>query len=150
MDRDRFRTCASDLVKLSDQLLKLSGMPDRATRHDFEAAATLVSRAAKDLEDLLKVQLPGCICRRIQDDYYNYLEYAEACQHHGGLFHQHAATRAHYEKLENALKDEVRMRFITAALTGTASDQSTNKHIVQNALDLADEALRRLVDKAGT
>jgi len=149
MDRDRFRTCARDLVKMADQLIKLSTMPDRATRHDFETAATLVSRAAKNLEDLLEAQLPGCICRRIVDDNYNYIDYAEACQHHGSLFRQVAAMKARYEKIEDDLKNEARMKILPAALAAAATAWpaagSTDAALAGAAFRLTDEVLRRLV-----
>ena len=149
MDRDRFRTCSRDLRKLSEQQYRLAEMPDRATKNDFEAAAKQMLRAAEDLEDLLKAQLPGCICRRIVDDNYNYLDYAEACQHHGSLFRQVAAMKARYEKIEDDLKNEARMKILPAALAAAATAWpaagSTDAALAGAAFRLTDEVLRRLV-----
>lgn len=149
MDRDRFRTRAQDLRKLSEQLVQLSTMPDRVTKKDLESSANLMLRGAEDLDALLTVQLPGCVCRRVVHDDYDYLDYSERCLHHRQLHLRCEQSKEHYAKLEKALKDDLRLRFVTAALTGTASCPSgdgflDNDDLIRRAIAIADETIDRI------
>ena len=79
-----------------------------------------MSYAAADLGRLMNARLPGCICRRIEDEHYSRLVYEKTCTHHSSLFHQEKSLEEGYAKAEKVLKDEPRMRVIIAALTGAA------------------------------
>ena len=143
MDHDRFRARARDLRACAALVGGLTQMPDRATPKDFQQAADLLVGAADDLETLIKVRPAGCTCRGIQGDNYGYLVYVEGCLHHGHLYETHARLKADYEKLESALKNEARMKLVTAALTGAAMHDSGDREL-KRAIDIADEALRLL------
>jgi hypothetical protein len=105
--------------------------------------------AATDLDDLVKASLPGCVCLRIQDDNYDYLDSSEDCRHHAQLHHLRESLKADYTKMEKALKNETRLKLVTAALEGSAMQSSTtdyvNQHVSQ-AIAIADEAIRRLTE----
>ncbi len=148
MDRDRFRKRATDLRNCADLVGRLTEIPDRATQKDFHQAANLMAGAANDLEELVKGSLPGCICRRIQDENYDYLNYAEGCRHHGQLYVMREGLKANYAKMESALKNEVRMKLVAAALAGTAGlssgDDRDEDHLAKRAIAIADEAICRI------
>jgi hypothetical protein len=145
MDRDRFRKRATELRDWVSIARTLSNAPDRATAKDFSSAADLMEKAARDLDDLLKATLPGCICRSIfYDDGGGYIDYEKDCRHHGSLYRQLEQNEAHYVKMERALKDEVRLRIVTSALTGTAISPHDNEDLVRWALAIADEVLEQI------
>jgi hypothetical protein len=153
MDQDRFRTRARDLRAFADRMMPLAKMPDRATGDDLQLAANLAVKAADSLDELLKATPPGCICRRIEHDNYSYLDYAQSCRHHGQLYVMREALKTNYEKMERALKNEVRMKMVTAALTGTAclepqSDACDRNRYVERALEIADETIRRIATES--
>ena len=63
---------------------------------------------------------------------------------------------ADYAKMEKALKNEARMKLVAAALSGTAGlrpdaeaiDQHGRNLYVENALEIADAAIRRITETA--
>jgi hypothetical protein len=145
IDRGRFTNRVRDLSALADRLTKLSALPERATADDFRSAAGQAREAANDLTELLKAQLPGCICRRIQDEGYDYLDYNERCPHHRQLYVLRETLKADYEKMEKKLKNAPRLQLVAAALTGAAATSGVDyDHDVKKALDIADEVLERL------
>ncbi len=148
MDRERFKNRSRELGLLATQLAKLSAIPERATTNDFRDAADLIRKAADDLDELLKAPLPGCTCRRVQDYDRDYLEYDETCQHHRALCLLHKRVTADYLKMERALKDEVRLRLVAAALSGSAAlpseDSPDDDDIAKRAIAIADEAICRI------
>lgn len=151
IDRDRFRARVRELRALADRMTPLAAMPDRATGADLRLAADLAKKAADSLVELLEVPLPGCICRLIETDNYSYRDYAEGCQHHGSLFKQERQLKEDYQKMERSLKDEARMKIITAALTGTAvttEDYGGKVRAVDRAIAIADEAIHRITETA--
>jgi hypothetical protein len=146
MDRDRYRQRARDLHGCAQLVKDLTKMPDRATEKDFRQAADLMTGAANDIDELIKSKPAGCICRRIEDDNYSYLDYAEGCLHHHELRRIREELKMSYAKMECALKDEVRMRLIVAALSSIGPDgfRDYNKS-AHHVLDCADEVLRLIV-----
>lgn len=146
MDRDRYRKRAHDLHGCAQLIKDLTRVPDRATEADFRQVADLMTDAANDLNELIKATPPGCICRRIENDNYSYLDYAEGCLHHRQLYALSESLKADYIRMEKALKDEARMRLIAAALTGSAvNPQNTSIGAVKYAIAIADEALQQVV-----
>ena len=144
MDRQHFRNRAKELETLAGRLTTLSALPERTTTDDLRDAADLARKAAADLTTLVKAELPGCICPRIQRDDYDYLEYVQNCRHHSDLYHQREGSKARYAELEKALKDEARMKIVIAALNGAALSSHSPSAIIANALDVANEALRKI------
>ncbi len=129
----------------------LAKVPDRATAADIQLAADLAKKAATDLDDLVKAQPAGCLCRLIENDNYSYLDYHEACIHHRQYWHLREKLKADYAALEKTLKDETRMRLVVAALTGTAGipaneDDRGGDQLVLRAIDIANETLRRIAE----
>lgn len=148
MDRGRFHKRAVQLVHCAQLFKDLAAMPDRTTEKDCCQAADLMTNAANDLDELIKATPPGCICRRIEHDNYSYLDYAESCLHHRQLYHLSEKLKADYAKAERTLKNEVRLRLITAVLSGTAGANVLNEiyegdvAYVKRAIAIADETLR--------
>ena len=148
---DRFRTRARELRAFAARITPLANMPDRATGADLQLAVDLATKAADSLDALLNATPPGCLCHLIENDNYSYLDYAKDCRHHGQYFHLREKLKADFAKMEKALTNEVRMKLVTAALTGTAGVPGTmtnngRDNIVIRALDLADETIRRLME----
>src|SRR5271163_864618 len=154
MERDRFRKRARELRTCAELVGTLTQMPDRATEKDFQQAADLMAGAANDLVALLEATPPGCICRRIEHDNYSYLDYAEGCLHHRQLYVMRESLKADYAKMEKALKNEARMKLVAAALSGTATLRDLRdptagaENVVERALVIADEVLRRVTENA--
>jgi hypothetical protein len=147
-DLDRFRTLDGELRTFARQMAPLTKMPERATREDLQRAVDLTKKAADSLEELLKAPLPGCICRHIGHDSYNYLDYAESCRHHGQLYVLREHLQAEHAKRTKALTNEVRLKLIAAALSGAATLDSSivdYDRKVKLAIDIADEVIDRLV-----
>jgi len=151
MDRGRYRNRARELQACAELVGKLTQMPDRASQKDFQQAAKLMEGAASDLEELVTAQPAGCSCRRIRDDNYDYLDYHEGCLHHRQLYLMREALKADYAKMEKALKSEVRMKLVAAALTGTATPMDHRdlpiagiEPVVARAIAIADEAIRTI------
>ena len=152
-DRHRFSRRASELRAFADQIEPLAKMPDRATGADIQFAADLAKKAANDLDELVKATPSGCICRRIQDDNYSYLDYAEACIHHRQYYLLREQLKESYAKMERALKNEARITLVAAALTGVAAFQPENDHAgrdrhVERAITIADDTIRRITETA--
>jgi hypothetical protein len=146
MDRSQARSHARDLRSQAGEFRKLVGMPDRAKAEDFKAAAEAMLKGADSIDALVDANLPGCTCRHIESDNYSYLDYAESCRHHGGLYRQIAELKKSYEKTEKKLKDEARMSVVRATLSGTADMPATLtvQGFVARAIEIADETLRQL------
>ncbi len=153
MDRERFRSRARELRAFAERMTPLAKMPDRATGADLQLAADLATKAADSLDELLKAKPPGCNCRLIEDDNYSYLDYAESCLHHRQYFFLREKLKADYAKMEKALKNEVRMKLVAAALSGSAGLEPKDlldhqDQLVQNAIMIADEVIRQLTEVA--
>lgn len=151
MDRDRFRNRADELRAFAERMTPLTKMPDRVTAADLQLAVDLANKAANHIDELVKATPPGCICRRIDNDNYSYLDYAEACIHHRQYYFLREELKRDYQKMETALKAEVRMKLIAAALGGTATPldardipQAGVGTVVERAIELADETIRRI------
>lgn len=152
MDRNRLLERAKDLRACAELIGSLTQMPDRAAQKDFQRAGNLMEGAAGDLETLVRAQLPGCICHRIQGEDYDYLDYAEGCLHHRQLYTTRERLKADYAKMEEALKNEARMRLVTAALSGSTGHRDPRdtltqyaKNVVERAITIADETIRQIV-----
>ena len=151
-DRHRFSRRASELRAFADRIEPLAKMPERATSADIQLAADLVKKAANDLDALVKATPPGCICRRVEDDNYSYLDYAEECIHHRHYYFLREKLKADYAKMEKNLKNEVRIRLVAAALSGTAlvrdgEIENPERHAIR-ALAVADAAIAKLTETA--
>ena len=151
MDRDRFRNRARELRAFADRMGPLAKMPDRVTAADLQLAADLAAKAADSLDELLKARPAGCNCRLIEDDNYSYLDYAESCLHHRQYYLLREQLKADYAKMERKLKNEVRMKLVAAALSGTATPMDHRdlpiagvEPVVERAIAIADEAIRRI------
>ena len=149
MDKGRFRNRARELRAFADRMAPLAKMPDRATAADLQLAADLATKAADSLDELLKARPAGCNCRLIEDDNYSYLDYAESCLHHGALFLREKQLKEGYAKAERALKNEMRMRLVAAALSGTAAVRLVTgvvpaERVVERAVAIADEEIRQI------
>ena len=150
IDRDRFRKRAHNLQSCAQLIKDLTRVPDRATEKDFRQAADLMTDAANDIKELIKATPPGCICRRIQDNDYDYLDYEEGCQHHRQLYLIREGLKADYAKMERALKNETRMRILLAVLTGAAAlpPAYAGSILIERAIALTDETLRQITEAA--
>ena len=149
MNPDRYHKRANDLRGCAQLIKDLTRVPDRATEKDFRHAANLMTDAANDLDELVKATPTGCVCRRIENDNYIYLDYAESCIHHRQLYVLREKLKEDYAKMEKALKNEARMKLVTAVLTGTAAAPAKeDDQIVLRALDIADETIRRITETA--
>jgi hypothetical protein len=147
-DRHRFSRRATELRAFADRIEPLAKMPDRATCADIQLAADLAKQAANDLDELVKATPPGCICRRIENDYYSYLDYAEECIHHRQYYFLREQLKADYAKMEQALKNETRLKLVIAALQAqTVHSNDPVERMAKLAIELADEVLRQLGSK---
>jgi len=147
-DRHRFNKRANELRDHTRLFEQLACVPERVTEKDLRQAADVMRGAAIDLDELIKATPTGCICHRIQDGTHDYLDYAEECLHHRQLYRLRESLKADYAKMEKALKNEPRMKFVAAALSGTAGHiPADSNRYVERALAIADEAIRRI---AGT
>lgn len=143
-----FRQRQHELNEHVQLFAKLSPMPERLTEKDLQRAIYLMSRAAEDLGALLDARLPGCTCRRIEDDNYSRLIYEKTCTHHSSLYHQEKTLEERYAKAEKTLKDEARMKLITAAISGAAFQVPQDAGLFsRNALEIADDVIRRLLEE---
>lgn len=154
IDRDRFRGRARELRAFAERMAPLAKMPDRVTAADLQLAADLATKAADHIDELVSAKPPGCICRHIQDDNYSYLDYAEGCLHHRQYYFLREQLKADYKKMEKALKSEVRMKLVAAALSSTALPldsrdipQAGVGTVVERAIAIADEAIRRITQE---
>ena len=150
-DRHRFSRRASELRRFADCIEPLAKMPERARGADIQTAADLAKKAADDLDELVKATPPGCICRRIENDNYSYLDYAEECVHHRQYYFLREKLKADYAKMEKDLKNEVRIRLVAAALSGTAAIpegavENPERHAIR-ALAIADATITKLTEE---
>ena len=152
MDRHRFSKRSRELNERAQIIEDLSRVPDRMTEKDFRLATDLMRGAANDLDELVKAKPTGCICRHIENDNYSYLDYAKDCIHHAQYYFLREQLKADYAKMEKVLKDEARMKLVAAALAGTAgmatTDQIGRNAFVENALEIAEAAIRRITETA--
>ena len=146
-DRHRFSRRASELRAFADRMGPLAKMPDRATSADLQLAADLAKKAADDLDELVKATPSGCVCRRIENDNYSYLDYHEECLHHRQYYFLREQLKADYAKMEKALKNEVRMKLVAAALSGAAIPLDA-RDVVERAITIADETIRQITETA--
>lgn len=147
-DRHRFNRRARELNDRARLIEDLARMPDRATENDFRQVVDLMRAAASDLEELASATPPGCVCRRIQNDNYDYLDYEEACLHHRQLYVLGEKLKEDFKKMESALKDEVRMKLVAATLQAqTVHSNDPVERMAKLAIELADEVLRQLVEE---
>jgi len=153
----RLSSRARELRACADLIAGLARVPDRATPKDFAQVADLIRSAASDLEELVTAVTIGCVCRRVQGDTCDYLDYREGCLHHAGLHILSLQHKEVFARLERDLRNEVRLRMVAAALTGTAaasgstlvSDALRSNHgIVERAIAIADEAIRQITETA--
>ena len=147
MDRHRFSKRSRELNERAKRIEDLGKMPDRAVELDFRQAAEMMRGAATDLDDLVKADLPGCLCRRIENDNYSYLDYSLECRHHHQLHYLSEKLKADYTKMEKTLKNEARMKLVASALTGTACMAPQDlPSFTNNAIAIADETIARLTE----
>ncbi len=144
MDQGRFHERVKDLRACAELFGTLAQGPAHVFRKDFRQAADLMACAAGDLETLVKTQPPGCICRLVRDDNYDYLDYVESCLHHHQLYMTIEKSRTHYAKMENTLRDKVRMKLIMAALQRPTAYSNDLYERAKLAIELADEVLQQL------
>lgn len=149
----RFSKRTRELNERAQLLEDLARTPELAPAGCFSRTADLMRGAASDLDELVKATPPGCICRRVNNDNYSYLDYAEECLHHRQLYALSARLKADYARMERALKDETRMKLVVATLSGAATSMAAQaEHLhgafVENALTLADEVIRRITEIA--
>jgi hypothetical protein len=142
-----------DLVKDPDelkqhaaQLDKLAELPERATRNDIRNAAAALLDASNDIRKLLKYPLPGCPCRRITDENYDYLVYTDACQHHAHLKREEERIKAAYTKAEEKLKENLRTKFMAAALSEISSFSRSATETARRAREIADATITALLE----
>ena len=153
-DRHRFNRRASELRAFADRMGPLAKMPDRATSADIQLAADLATKAANDLDELASATPAGCICRRIENDNYSYLDYVESCIHHRQYYLLREKLKEDYAKMEKALKDEARMKIVAAVLTGAAllpdlsdnREHTANSGLAKHAIEIADETIRQIME----
>ena len=152
-DRHRFSRRAAELRTFAERIEPLAKMPERARGVDIQSAADLARKAADDLDELVKATPPGCICRRIENDNYSYLDYAEECVHHRQYYFLREKLKADYAKMEKDLKNEVRIRFVAAALSGAVAldhdvDDLDENDLAKRAIAIADETIRQITEIA--
>lgn len=150
MDLDRFRTRERELRALAERVAPLEKMLDRVTAADLKLVTDLATKAADSFNELLKADPPGCTCRLIETDNYSYLDYAESCRHHRQYHRLREELKEGYARMEKALKNEVRLKLVAAALTGTASSITTQSDaaVVERAFAIADEAIRQIAGES--
>ena len=145
MDRHRYSRRAHELRAFADRMGPLAKMPDRATSADIQLAADLAKKAADDLDELVAATPAGCVCLRIENDNYSYLDYVESCIHHRQYYLLREQLKAEYQKLECVLKNEARMKLVIAALQAqTVRSNEPDERMAKLAIKLADEVLRQL------
>jgi hypothetical protein len=146
--RERFRDRANDLQKQADQLAMIAKIPNHATFANLNEAADLLTKAAEDIKELTQAKLPGCVCPYEGVLDHNYASYVEHCPHHRDLFLIRQRLKEQYAWMEKALKNEVRMGLVRAALTGAAESSVAPNRIVAFAILIADEAIRQIGERA--
>jgi hypothetical protein len=154
MDRHRFSKRSRELTELARLVEGFARMPDGATEKDFRQAAALIRGASNDIDELVRTSPPGCICRSVRDENNEFLDYTEACLHHRQLYTLRESLKADYAKMERALKSEVRLKLVAAALSGTAGlhqvrDQPSdvddfNEDLAKRAIEIADATIRQI------
>lgn len=146
MDRDRFSGRVRELRAFAERMTALAKMSDRVTSADVQLAADLAGKAADSIDELVKARPSGCICRQIDNDNYSYLDYAEGCLHHRQYYLLRGQLKADFAKMEKALKNEARMKLVSAALAGTAGMAPHDQvgDFVARAIAIADEAIRTI------
>ena len=147
-DHHRFSRRAWELRAFADRMGPLAKMPDRVTSTDIQLAADLANKAASDLDELVRATPTGCTCRRIENDNYSYLDYAEGCLHHRQYYLLREQLKADYAKMEKVLKNKARMKLVAAALSGSATSAADLNHYVKQAVAIADETIRCITEIA--
>lgn len=137
----------AELKKRAEQLDKLTSMLDRVTRDDIRGAAQALLDCAHDVQYLLRGELLGCPCRRIEyDEGGSYLVYDDKCGHHRHLKHEEERLKAAYAEVEKKLTNNTRLALIKAALPGlVAHVQMSAREVASKALEVAEATLSALL-----
>lgn len=137
-----------DLKTLANKLDKLAEMPERTTRDDLRSAARALTAVSNDVRKLLKHPLVGCPCRRIQDDNFDYLVYADECQHHRHLKHETERLKKAYADAQKKLEVTHHTEFMASALAGIAAFTEFERdpaEVAERARALADACVAALL-----
>ena len=126
---------------------KLAEVPDRLTKGDVLDFITLLEDAARDLEQLTRGPLPGCTCRRIEDDDRSYVIPDEKCHHHRHQVAQEKEIRQRYAEAAEKLKREHRVPLVAAALQGIVIERFDDppERQAEAAVAVADAAIAALL-----
>lgn len=142
------------LKKMSTELDTLATLdPSRLTKDDLRKAAQALLDAGNDIAYLLRGELVGCPCRRIDNDDRSYLVYDEKCPHHRYLDAQIKAAKASYEAAEKKLKDELRVHLVEASLspatqlvlTAPVGKQDRVLAVTELAVQMAEAVIAKLL-----
>lgn len=136
-----------ELKQRANQLDKLTSMLDRITKDDIRGAAQAMLDCAHDITYLLRGELVGCPCRRIEyDDGGSYLVYVDECPHHRHLKREEERLKAAYAEAEKKLQDGVRLQLVKSAMPGlTARSDLSGREIATKALEAAEATLSALL-----
>jgi hypothetical protein len=119
-----------------------------SSKKDLEQTAQALKDCANDIKYLLRGELIGCPCQRIENDNTgaSYLVYENACPHHSWLKKEEERLKAAYAKAETRLKRDVRYEIAKAALEGTAVSNPTMEFetVVKQSLRIADAFVAEL------
>ncbi len=138
-------TSASKLV--SD----LRMMPERTTKEDLSHINAALTMALDLIRSMANSSLPGCTCKRYENDDRTWVEPDPNCQHHKWIEEQKKQIQAKYDESKKRLSDEVRIKLICAAFSSLTLDaQPSNYGVItaaaSMAMKLADETLSRIVE----
>jgi len=139
-----------ELKSRSVQLERLSTMPDRITKKDIDDTAQALRDCSDDITYLLRGELVGCPCRRIENDNNgsSYLIYVDECPHHRWLKREEERLKTAYEEATKKLADNVRQQFFKSALEGILAGRNSPgvpEWAITDAMKLADQAVAALL-----
>lgn len=136
----------NDFVRIARAIEKLRDMPERTTRDELLAWASALRRASQHLEQLTRTRPHGCTCRYHEDDDRSWVTPDPQCPHHKHQIEERAALAKHYAKQHTKLTNEIRLRLVTAAITGLASKASvlSPDGIATEALQVADAVIAKI------
>jgi hypothetical protein len=139
-----------ELKSRSVQLEQLAVMPERVTKDDLQKAAQAMRDCSDDITYLLRGELVGCPCRRIENDNTgaSYLVYVDECPHHRWLKREEERLKAAYADAEKKLADGVRLQFFKSALEGILAGRNSPgipEWTIEEARKLADQAVAALL-----
>lgn len=78
--------------------------------------------AAEAMQQLMRGELPGCTCTRIEHDDYTRLEYDEKCRHHRSLASQLAASKKRYDDAEKKLTNDIHIKLVIGMMPGLLTE----------------------------